>query len=362
MNDKKIKLLLEAFGLKVSVSEWKSFGHGHINDTYLIKTSSDYTPDYILQRKNHLIFKNIEGMMNNIMLATGHIRSKLILDGEDEIDRKVMTYLPAADQNYYVLDEDSNYWTICLYIRGSHGIEEVTNSNQAYSAGKAFGHFQFLLSDLQGSKLIETIPNFHNGKFRYKQLLQAIEENRAGRLESIKKETDALLARADEMTQLQDWLDNSELPLRTTHNDTKINNVLYDDRDNILCIIDLDTVMPGSSLFDFGDAIRTLGNTAPEDEPDLKKIGFHREYYTAFAEGYLSESGSFLVPKERNNLAYSCRYMAWEQAIRFLADYLNGDTYYKISYPEHNRVRTLAQLRYLEVLEENREYMESVTL
>ena len=361
MNDKKINQLIDAFGLKVSVSEWKPFGHGHINDTFLIKTEGDQDPDYILQRKNHQIFKDIAGMMNNIVLATNHIREKLTKAGEIGIERKVMTYLPTVDQKYYFVDEESNYWTICLFISSSHGIEEVTNNNQASSAGKAFGHFQYQLSDLEGNNLIETIPNFHNGKFRYKQLLQAIKENKAGRLQSIKKETDALLSRATAMTQLQDWLDKGELPLRTTHNDTKINNVLYDDNDNILCIIDLDTVMPGSALFDFGDAIRTLGNLAPEDEPDLQKIGFHREYYTAFAQGYLSESSGFLTQKERENLAFSCRYMAWEQAIRFLADYLNGDTYYKIASPEHNRVRTLAQLRYLEVLEENRDYMELVT-
>ncbi len=361
MNDKKIKLLLEAFGLNVKVAVWKPFGHGHINDTYLIKTEGESNPDYILQRKNHLIFKNIAGMMNNIVLATSHIRKKLILNGEDEIERKVMTYLPAADHNYYILDEESNYWTMCLFIKESHGIEEVTNSNQAFSAGKAFGQFQNQLSDLKGSLLIETIPNFHNGKFRHGQLLQAVEENKARRLDSIRSETESLLARAPKMTQLQDWLDSGELPLRITHNDTKINNVLYDHNDNILCIIDLDTVMPGSALFDFGDAIRTLGNTAPEDEPNLEKIGFNRDYYTAFAQGYLSESSNFLTPKEWENLAFSCCYMAWEQAIRFLTDYLNGDTYYKIAYPEHNRVRTLAQLRYLEVLEENFSTMQEVT-
>ena len=160
------------------------------------------------------------------------------------------------------------------------------------------------------------------------------------------------------MTRLQDWLDNGSIPLRVTHNDTKINNVLFDANNNILCIIDLDTVMPGSALFDFGDAIRSLGNTAPEDEPDLTKIGFNKDYFRSFAQGYLSESHEFLTSRELENLAFSCRYMVWEQSIRFLADYLNGDTYYRIAYPEHNKVRTLAQFRYLEVLEENSGFMQ----
>jgi hypothetical protein len=359
MNEQKITGLLKAFSLPVEMTEWKPFGHGHINDTYLVKTAA-HVPDFILQRKNHLVFKNVPGMMNNIVMATNHIRKKLLAAGEPETDRKVMTYLSDAANNYYVCDDEGNFWTLFLFVKGSHGIEEVTNPSQAYSAGQAFGHFQYQLSDLPGNLMIETIPNFHNGKFRLQQFEDAIAGNAAGRVAGMKTVIDRILARAAEMTQLQDWLDKGEIPLRITHNDTKINNVLYDEQDNILCIIDLDTVMPGSALFDFGDAIRTLGNTASEDEPVLAKINFNREYYKAFAEGYLAESRKFLTDKEVENLAFSCQYMVWEQGMRFLTDYLNGDTYYKIAYPDHNRVRTLAQMRYLEVMDENIEFMKSV--
>jgi thiamine kinase-like enzyme len=162
------------------------------------------------------------------------------------------------------------------------------------------------------------------------------------------------------MTSIQKGLNEKTIPLRITHNDTKINNILFDQVDNALCIIDLDTVMPGSALYDFGDAIRTIGNKAPEDEPELEKIQFNKEIYEAFAKGYFSEAKSFLLPKELEKLAFSCLYMAWEQAMRFLTDYLNGDTYYKIAYPSHNLVRTKAQVRYLEVLEANRDWMESI--
>ena len=360
MNETKILDLLGRFGMEVPMTSWKPFGHGHINDTFLI-TTPGRVPDLILQRKNHLIFKNVEGMMDNIVKVTGHIRKKLMATGEPEIDRKVMHYIPAPDGRYFVNDEEGNFWTLFLFVRGSQGIEEVTDPAQAFSAGKAFGHFQRQLADLPGVLLIETIPGFHNGKGRLQQFKEAINQDLAGRVAEMRPYIDRLLAMAGEMTLLQEWLDAGTLPLRITHNDTKINNVLFDENGEILCIIDLDTVMPGSALFDFGDAIRTLGNTAPEDEPDLTKIGFNREYYAAFAEGYLAGSGNFLTQEERSHLAFGCRYMVWEQTIRFLADYLNGDTYYKTAYPGHNKVRSLAQFRYLEVMDENYEFMQKIT-
>ncbi len=179
MDDHKIDLLLGKFGMKIPVSGWKAFGHGHINDTYLVSTPGQI-PDFILQRKNHLIFKDIAGMMNNIVLATNHIRKKLMAVGEPEIDRKVMTYIPAPDNRYFVQDEEGNYWTLFLFIRGCHGIEEVTIPMQAFSAGQAFGHFQLQCADLPGNLLVETIPNFHNGKFRLGQFTASVKEDKAG--------------------------------------------------------------------------------------------------------------------------------------------------------------------------------------
>lgn len=359
MDDKRIRQFLDLFGRAELVSEWKPFGHGHINDTFLVRTAQNDQPDFILQRKNHLIFKDVPGMLNNILLATNHIHAKLEAAGEKEIDRKVMTYLPALDGRYFIKDDDENYWTLFIYIRDSHGIEEVTNPNQALSAGKAFGHFQQQLSDMDSKGLIDTIPNFHNGKFRFQQFSDALAANKASRLNEMQSVVDQLLKRKDEMQKLQTWLEHGELPLRITHNDTKINNILFDKDHNILCIIDLDTIMPGSILFDFGDAIRTLGNSAAEDEADVSKISFQKDYFESFTKGYLTESRKFLTTLEKDNLVYSCRYMVWEQAVRFLTDYLNGDTYYKIAYPTHNKVRTLSQLRYLEVLEANREIMDN---
>ena len=359
MNDQAIKYLFSRFARSEQVLEWKPFGHGHINDTYLIGTVGDQVPDYILQRKNHQIFKDVPGMVNNILLVTNHIRTKLEKAGEPEPDRKVMKYLPAGDGQYFVRDEEGNFWTLFFYIRDSNGIEEVSYPEQAFSSGNAFGKFQLQLSDLDGTKLIDTIPNFHNGKFRYQQFKEAISANKANRCSEMQQVIDELTERAESMLNIQQWLDEGKLPLRITHNDTKINNIRYDQDGHSLCIIDLDTVMPGTVLFDFGDAIRTLCNSAAEDEQNLEKISFKMDYFDAFVRGYLSESKSFLTTLEKQNLVYSCRYMVWEQTIRFLSDYLNGDTYYKIAYPGHNKDRTLSQFCYLKVLEENAEKMET---
>ena len=310
--------------------------------------------------KNHKIFKDVPGMMKNIVITTNHIRNKLIASGEKEVDRKVMTYIPAKDGQMFVNDDEGNFWTLFLFIADCKVVENIQKPGQAHRAAQAFGHFQQQLADLPGEELIETIPNFHNGISRLFDFQLSILKDAAGRVSDNQLLISKIIDRAVEMTSLQRWLDDKTLPLRITHNDTKINNILFDQNNNTLCVIDLDTVMPGSALYDFGDAIRTLGNKAPEDEPDLTKIEFNKEIYEAFAQGYLSEAKAFLTPTEIDNLAFSCRYMAWEQAMRFMTDYLNGDVYYKTDYQGHNLVRTMAQVRYLEVLEDNREVMENI--
>jgi thiamine kinase-like enzyme len=360
MNDQKIPALFHSFEVKGEIGEWAPYGNGHINDTILIKTVPEESPNYILQRKNHKIFKNVPGMLDNIVKATGHIRKILKSQGQTDIDRRVMTYYPAKDGKMFVQDEEGNFWTLFLFIADSRGIEAIENPEQAFMAAQAFGHFQKQLSDLPGEELIETIPNFHNGITRLNDFKLAIDRDVAGRVKETRELISKILGHSQEMTSLQRWLNEKSIPLRITHNDTKINNILFDNNDNALCVIDLDTVMPGSALYDFGDAIRTIGNKAPEDEPVLEKIQFNEEIYEAFAKGYLSEAKSFLTQKEIENLAFSCLYMAWEQAMRFLTDYLNGDAYYKTAYPGHNLVRTKAQVRYLEVLEMNRSVMESI--
>ncbi|MCX6237585.1 MAG: aminoglycoside phosphotransferase family protein [Bacteroidia bacterium] len=360
MNNSQFSELVNKFDVILNIKGLAPFGNGHINDTYLVKTAPADAPDYMLQRKNHKIFKDVPGMMKNILITTSHIRNKLVATGEKEVNRKVMTYIPAKDGQMFVNDNEGNFWTLFLYITGCRVVESIQKPEQAFSAARAFGHFQQQLADLPGEKLIETIPNFHNGISRLFDFQLSILKDVAGRVSDNQLLIAKITDRAVEMTSLQRWLDDKTLPLRITHNDTKINNILFDHENNTLCVIDLDTVMPGSALYDFGDAIRTLGNIAPEDEPDLAKIVFNKDIYEAFAQGYLSEAKAFLTPMEIDNLAFSCRYMAWEQAMRFMTDYLNGDLYYKTEYQGHNLVRTKAQIRYLEVLEENKEAMEKI--
>jgi thiamine kinase-like enzyme len=360
MNTPLLNELVKKFDIDLTINEIKPFGNGHINDTYLVKTSPVEAPDYMLQRKNHNIFKDIKGMMNNIVITTNHIRKKLIEEDEKEVDRKVMTYLSSKEGPMFVNDDKGNFWTMFLYIDNCRVVENIHESQQAYSAAKAFGHFQLQLADLPGEELIETIPNFHNGISRLFDFQLSVLKDEAGRVSENQQLINKISERAVEMTALQRWLDDKTLPLRITHNDTKINNILFDQDNKTLCVIDLDTVMPGSALYDFGDAIRTIGNTASEDEPNLENITFNKEIYEAFTQGYLSEAKAFLLPIEIDYLAFSCRYMAWEQAMRFMTDYLNGDKYYKTDYQGHNLVRTMAQIRYLEVLEENKEVMENI--
>ena len=360
MNNPIFSELVDKFNINLIIKEIAPFGNGHINDTYLVKTAPEDAPDYMLQRKNHKIFKDVPGMMKNIVITTNHIRNKLIAAGEKEVDRKVMTYIPARNGQMFVNDAEGNFWTLFLFIADCRVVENIQKPEQAYCAAQAFGHFQLQLADLPGEELIETIPNFHNGISRLNDFQLAISKDIAGKVNDNQLLINKILDRSTEMTSLQRWLNDKTLPLRITHNDTKINNILFDRHNNTLCVIDLDTVMPGSALYDFGDAIRTLGNKAPEDEPNLANIAFNREIFEAFAQGYLSEAKAFLTPTEIDNLAFSCRYMAWEQAMRFMTDYLNGDVYYKTDYQDHNLVRTMAQVRYLEVLEENKDVMQKI--
>jgi Ser/Thr protein kinase RdoA (MazF antagonist) len=355
-NNSNLSLIVAQFFANCSIQSIQPLGQGHINDTYLLSLVGD-TRSFVLQRKNHYVFTNIEGMMNNIQLVTQHIRQKLISEGQKDIDRKVMTYLTTlANQNYYQ-DVDGNYWTMCLFIDGQT-IESVTSIHQANNAGLAFGQFQKYLNDLPGNKLIETIPNFHNGYARVSQFKQAIESDVKNRVKEVENEVAYLQSFTEEMLLIQHYLDTSVLPLRITHNDTKINNVLFDHEGNILCVIDLDTVMPGSILFDFGDTIRTLCNTGAEDDQDINNITFNKAYFDAYTQGYLTNAISFLTHEEIKLLPLSCLYMTWEQSIRFLTDYINGDTYYKIKYLDHNKIRTLAQNKYLQELVLNKDFME----
>jgi len=340
--------LFSQFQLEDKITAVEPFGNGHINDTFLA-INSEGKAKYILQRINHHIFTNVDMLSNNIRIVTSHIRKKLIISGETEVDRKVLTFLPAKTGKFYHFDGD-NYWRVCLYIPDSRTYEEV-NPEFSYEAGKAFGRFQSMLSDLPEGTLGETIPNFHNMEFRLKQFKEAVDTNVAGRLGETRKLADALLERSETYCIQEQLYREGKLKKRINHCDTKVNNILFDQKGKVLCVIDLDTVMPGFVLSDIGDFIRTACNTGAEDDEHLDHIHVNMEIFKAYTRGYMETAKDFLSHLEIQMLPYGGRLLTYMQTVRFFTDYLAGDTYYKIHSPKHNWQRSLAQFKFLRELE-----------
>lgn len=324
------------------VESIKPLTSGLINQTYLVRTADKATADYILQCINHNIFTDVEMLQHNIEAVTAHIRKKLEAAGEDDIDRKVLRFAKTAEGKTYYFDGEK-YWRMCVFIPGSQTLDAVTPES-SYLVGLKFGEFEAMLTDLP-EKLGETIPDFHNMEFRMKQLREAVAADKAGRMEKVGGLVADIEKDADEMCCAERLYREGKLPKRICHCDTKVSNMLFDDKGNVLCVIDLDTVMPSFVFSDFGDFLRSAANTAQEDEPDLTKVNFNIEVFKPFAKGYIESAKSFLTPQEIELLPYAVTLFPYMQAVRFLADYINGDTYYQIKYPEHNYVRTLAQYK-----------------
>lgn len=329
------------------------FGSGHINDTYKVETERK---NYLLQRINHEIFKNIEGLTSNIVKVTDFLKSKIDKDSEIQ----VLNSIEGQSGQYYYKDSEGNYWRIFDFIANSKSYDLVENEELAFQGGKSYGWFVRMLSDYPATELVDTIPNFHHAESRITNFKQAVKNNLAGRAEKVKDLISELSNRAEEMEKIQLLGDQGKIPVRVTHNDTKINNVLFNDKNEGICVIDLDTVMPGYVHFDFGDAIRTFTNTANEDEKDLGKISMDINLYEGFVKGFLQETKSVLSKTEVKYLAFSAKYIVYEQTIRFFADYLDGDKYYKIKYPGHNLVRTKAQFKLLQSMEKQFIEMEEI--
>ncbi len=343
------KEIVNRFAIQGRVAEIVPVGNGLINDTYRIRTASTTDPDYILQRINHHIFQDVDLLQTNIQRITRHIRAKLIAAGESDIDRKVLRIVPTHSGQLYDFDGE-NYWRVMVYIADSVTYETM-DSQLAELTGEAFGRFQHQLSDMPEGALRETIPNFHNIEFRLEGFRQAIEADSRGRLHEVRPLVDELLARAAEMCKAEVLHRAGKLPKRVTHCDTKVNNLLFDRDRKPLCVIDLDTTMPGYVLSDFGDFIRTGANTGSEDDPNLDNVNVNMDVFRAFSTGYLRSAGDFLTPTERENLPFGAKMLTYMQTIRFLTDYLEGDTYYKIKHPTHNLQRSYAQFKLLQSIE-----------
>ena len=319
---------------------------GFINESYRLKATEEGGVAYFLQRINHNIFQDVEGLQNNIERVTSHIRQLLTEAGEADVERKVLRVVPTKDGKLYYRTPEGEYWRMYVLIENALSYEQITPES-ARLAGKAFGQFQCQLASIDADTLIESIPDFHNLEFRIQQLHEALEKDAAGRKAATQDIADFLLAHAEEMCLAERLYAEGKIQKRINHCDTKVNNILFDMEGNPMCIVDLDTVMPGFVFSDFGDFIRTAANTGAEDDPNLDNIGVNKEIYDAYLEGYLS-TATFLTELEISLLPYGCQRMSFMQAVRFYIDYLNGDTYYKIMYPEHNLVRTQAQIRLFE--------------
>lgn len=297
--------------------------------------------------------------MHNIDLVTTHLKS--VLKGEVvDVDKCTLTIIPTKAGAKYLQDANGEYWRVFILLEGTKSYDIVETARQAFSGGLAFGRFQKQLSTLDATKLVEILPNFHNIDFRLSNLRKAITENKAGRLDEVKEILDYIFEREERMRRIIMMGKNNELPVRITHNDTKFNNVLLDQDDNVQCVIDLDTVMPGYIAYDFGDAIRTIINSAAEDEKDLNKVVLNVPLFQAYTDGYFSEAKDFLTEKEIESLWYGVLLLPYMQAVRFLTDYIDGDLYYKTHYADHNLVRTNTQLKLVKELEACEEELKEI--
>ncbi len=324
------------------------YGSGHIHDTYCVTfDDGDREERIILQRINTTIFKNPVAVMENIERVTDHLRSQ-VADRTDA-DRRVLRLVPARSGVAWHVDPEGGYWRAYRFIDGANSFDAVSSARQALEAARAFGEFQRRLADLPGPRLHESIPGFHDSVQRFAAFERAVGEDVAGRCETARDQISFAMARRT----LAGALLNAGLPERVTHNDSKLNNVLLDDATGEgICVIDLDTVMPGLAAYDFGDMVRTMTCPAAEDEHNLSRVTMDFELFEAVLRGYLDGAGSFLTAQERKSLIIGAKVIVFEQGIRFLADYLAGDTYYKVSRPEQNLDRCRTQFKLLDSIEQ----------
>ncbi len=331
------------------------FGSGHVHDTFRVHDAQSTA--FLLQRINHAVFTDVEGMMRNIYRVTQHLTAALF----DHPSLTTFQLVLTRQQKLFYQDTAGDYWRVFTFIEGGVAYDITPSAAPAREAGRAFGQFQALLLDLPGEPLIETIPKFHHLANRLTYFEQTLASDTAQRASQVSSEVAFVRQRAPELLRLHQLIDSGEIPARITHNDTKLNNVLLDPVSHrARAVVDLDTVMPGSVLHDFGDAIRTVASTAAEDEKDLKQVQFHLPYYEAFAEGYLAETRDFLTTEEITYLPLSARYMTFIMGLRMLTDYLAGDTYYKTAYPEHNLDRARNQFWLIKQMEKQHDAMVQV--
>ncbi len=346
-----MKSILQHFDIATEASE---YGNGHINRTYLVD------PKYILQKINTDIFKNPTELMENIKGVTEFLKEKIIVDGGNPL-RETLTIVPTKEGHSYYTTPEGDCYRCYEFIRDSLSIETAADPSELYEAAKGFAAFQKRLSDFPAEKLHETIKDFHHTPKRYEALLEAIDKDVCNRAKDVKNEIEFALGQKNWIDSVVNGLSDGSIPLRVTHNDTKINNIMFDIRTRkSICVIDLDTVMPGSMLYDFGDALRIGAASGAEDEPDLSKIWFKLDYFEAFTKGFAEELKGELTDREVELLALSAKLMTYECGIRFLTDYLNGDTYFRIHRENHNLDRCRTQFKLVKDMDDKFAEMKSI--
>lgn len=335
------------FALEGELKELSVFGNGHINDTLraTCELADGRTKRYIVQRMNDGIFKNPDELMENVMSVTSFLRKKIIAAGGDP-DRETLNVIPTKDGKNYLTDENGDFWRCYIFIEDATSFDQVEKPEDFYNSAVAFGNFQRLLADYPAATLHETIKNFHNTVSRFADFKKAVEEDVAGRARDVQKEIQFVLDREADCHVICDALAKGELPLRVTHNDTKLNNIMIDNRTGKgLCVIDLDTVMPGSSLYDYGDSIRFGASTGAEDEQNLDLIWCDLELFEIYTKGYVEGCGGSLTETEIRMMPMGAKLMTLECGMRFLADHLQNDIYYKIHRENHNLDRARTQFK-----------------
>lgn len=351
----KLKVIARQFQIQAKIISITPYGNGHINDTYLVTTVNN--DKFILQKINTKVFPNVKMLQNNIHRVTSHIAKSL----NDKVPKEsLVRIIPAKDGQLYINNNADN-WRLYHYINNSISYETVSNPHLAYKGGKAFGQFQRQLADLPGGPLFEVIENFHNMKFRLKKFDKALQTDVKNRTSSITEQIEFVKQKAEKMCVILEMGEKGKIPLRITHNDTKLNNVLFDkNTDEVLSVIDLDTVMNGYVHYDFGDSIRTYTNTAAEDETDLSKVSMDIKMFEAYARGFLEEGGTQLNSTEIELLAPSAAVMTFIIGLRFITDYLDGDIYFKTTHQHHNLQRAKAQFKLVESIENQMEAMQII--
>ncbi len=358
--EKQLQDISKKFQIYGAILHAETLKIGHINETYTATYDQGGTRvRYIHQKLNKGVFKNPSAVMKNVMRVTTHIRRKLEANNVRDVTRRSLIVIPTRDGKSFYENGGNEVWRTFVFVEGVETYEAVQNPQQAFQAGRAFGAFQHALVDLPGERLLETIPDFHHTRKRFAALQLAIQNDHYNRAKDAKAEIDFALKHESIVDVILKGMAKGKIPERITHNDTKFNNVMLDVlTGEAMCIVDLDTVMPGCALYDFGDMVRTTTSPTLEDEPDLSKVKMQMPMFKKLAEGYLSTAGNFLTKSEKALIAFSGKLITFEIGIRFLTDFLSGDTYFRIHRPAHNLDRCRTQFKLVESIEGQEEAMQ----